>query len=55
VKCADFRRADLTSASFQLAGVEAADFQEAVLTGVSFEGASHYGYTIHDGDGFPAV
>jgi uncharacterized protein YjbI with pentapeptide repeats len=53
VKCANFRRADLTSACFQLSGVEAADFKEAILVGASFEGASYYGYTIHDGDGFP--
>jgi len=53
VKCANFRRADLTGASFQLAGVEAADFKDAILVGASFEGASHYGCTLHDGDGFP--
>lgn len=53
VKCANFRRADLTGASFQLAAVEAADFDRAVLKDTSFEGAGYYGYTVHDGDGFP--
>lgn len=53
VKCADFRGADLSGASFREAAVEAAMFEDARLEGTSFEGASFYGHTIHDGDGFP--
>ena len=53
VKCTNFRRADLTGASFQLAAVEATDFADALLEGVTFDGATCYGYTIRDGDGFP--
>jgi uncharacterized protein YjbI with pentapeptide repeats len=53
VKCADFRRADLTGASFELAAIEAADFDGADLTDTSFLGASMYGYLIKEGDQFP--
>ncbi len=27
---------------------------ERPLKGATFEGAGYYGYTIHDGDGFPS-
>jgi uncharacterized protein YjbI with pentapeptide repeats len=53
VKCADFSSADLRGASFHRAAVEAANFEGALLDETSFEGSSCYGYTIHDGDGFP--
>lgn len=52
MKCACFRRADLTSTSFQLAAVEAAEFGGAILDGTSPEGAGYNGYTIWDSDGF---
>jgi uncharacterized protein YjbI with pentapeptide repeats len=53
VKMSNFTDADLRGASFQDASVEAAEFTSAKLDGVSFEGAGYYGFTIHDGDGFP--
>ncbi len=53
LKCVNFRNADLRGASFRESAVDAAEFQGAVLEGTSFEGAGCYGYTIHDGDGFP--
>jgi uncharacterized protein YjbI with pentapeptide repeats len=54
VKCAVFRNADLTNASFEDASVEATDFQGAKLDGVSFVEAGWYGYSIKEGDVFPA-
>ena len=53
VKCANFRRADLTSSSFQLAAVEATEFRGGRPGGGEPRGAGYYGYTVHDGDGFP--
>ncbi len=55
VKCANFRHADLTGASFEFAAVEATEFDGAKLEGVSFVGATCYGYTIKNGDQFPAT
>jgi uncharacterized protein YjbI with pentapeptide repeats len=53
VKCASFRRADLTGAIFELAAIESADFDEANLEGASFIGATFCGCTITEEDSFP--
>lgn len=53
VKCASFRNADLSGASFELAAIESIDLEAAKLVGTTFIGATFYGYTIEIEGEFP--